>query len=69
VSPSTTIRRVTLDVTDEQVVLLGEMADSVVESFAYPRGTPDRKQPTEWHEGRKLQALHDALRRAWKAGT
>jgi len=44
-------------VSDEDLALLEEYADGAERSYRYPTGTPDRQQPTEWHEARKLQKL------------
>lgn len=41
----------------EDLELLRECADGAASSYTYPKGTPDHKQPTEWHEARKLQQL------------
>jgi hypothetical protein len=50
-----------LTVSVEEVELVRESAQASLDSFAYPKGTPDHKQPTEWHEGRKLMALAERL--------
>lgn len=55
------VRRVTVDVSLEEVELVREQGECLVASHAYPKGTPEWKQPTEWHEGRTLLALAEKL--------
>jgi len=49
-----------LEVSAEEVALVRESAQASIDSFACP-DTPDREQPTEWHEGQKLLALAKKL--------
>ena len=59
------MRRVTLDVSQEDIELVREHADGVVESFVH-RGAPAHKQPTEWHEGQTLLALATRMQAAFR---
>lgn len=58
-----------LEISAEEVTLVREQGECLVRSYqqyARPNAVPDRKQPTEWHEGKKLLALArklDAYRR------
>ncbi len=49
-------------VTAEEIELLTEQAEVLIHS--YDSHVIDRKQPTEWHEGKKLLVLADKLRAA-----
>lgn len=64
--PSAEARRIVRDVaraliSDREMEYLHEQADGLESSNRYPKGTPDHKQPTGWHEGRALQKLVQRL--------
>jgi len=49
-----------LEISAEEVTLVREQGECLVSSYQQGGGpgmVPDRKQPTEWHEGKKLLAL------------
>lgn len=50
-----------LEISAEEVTLVREQAECLLSSFTQGKGTPARKQPTEWHEGQKLMALAKKL--------
>ncbi len=50
-------------VTEEEIELVEEQAQVLLDSYGV-LGVPDRKQATEWHEGKKLVALAAKLRAA-----
>jgi hypothetical protein len=56
--------RAKLEISAEEVALVREQGECLVSSYqqwARPNAVPDRKQPTEWHEGKKLLALAKKL--------
>ena len=60
------MRRVQLDVSQEDIELVREHADGTISSNQYPKGTPDHKQPTAWHEGQTLLALATRMQAAFR---
>jgi len=59
------MRRVTVDVSKEDIELVRDEAFGTIESFVH-RGAPDHKQPTEWHEGQTLLALAKRMQAAFR---
>lgn len=53
--------------TDEELRLLRRDVQGMLDSFAYPKGTADADQPTEWHHARLLMGLVKRLERAKRA--
>lgn len=49
---------------DEELRLLRRNVQGGLDSFRYPKGTPDADQPTEWHQARLLLGFVKRLERA-----
>jgi len=49
------LQALVLTITDEDMRLLKREVLSGITSYAYPQGTLDADQPTEWHQAKTLE--------------